>query len=91
MNLIQQRLNSLNTGTVQQSNQDIFLQNMKDLKQMLGNSGNPQQLAVQLMSNNPEFQEVLQLYQAGKSPQELITMIANKRGLDPVFVMSQLK
>lgn len=68
---------------------------MNQVKQMMGalrSSKNPQQLLINMMGNNPQFQQLLQMIrQSGKSPRDLFYQMAQQKGVDPEQLINQLK
>ena len=61
------------------------MRQVANLMKML-RSGNPEQIAQQMMQNNPQFRQFVEANR-GKTPQQ----VANKYGIDLNAIMGQLK
>ena len=61
----------------------------KQMAQMLRTSSNPQAMANQIMSNNPQVRQIIQQY--GGDPKTAFYKYAEANGIDPNEVLNMLK
>lgn len=62
--------------------------------QFLGSGGNPQQLANQIMQQNPQAKQALEQLQQmtnGQHPKDVAMQLAKQRGIDPAQLMQIAK
>lgn len=71
------------------------LPNLNKVKQMMNmfkGAGNPQQLLNNMLSQNPQMQNVMQLVNnSGKNPKDLFYELAKQKGVDPNEILRQLQ
>ena len=64
----------------------------KNMMQMIRSSGNPQAMMQQMMSNNPQYQQAMQLVQqAGGDPKQAFYQMANQMGVNPDEIIGMLR
>lgn len=67
---------------------------INSMLQFMNSGGNPQQLAQQILQQNPGVQQAftrLQQVAAGKNPKDIAMQLAQERGLDPAQLMQVAK
>ena len=68
---------------------------MGQIKQMMGminSSGNPQAMMNQMISNNPQFKQVMDIInQSGGDPKRAFYALAEQKGVDPNEILNMLR
>ena len=65
---------------------------IKNLMQMVRSSGNPQMMMNQLMSQNPQFRQVMDyINQNGGDPKAAFYKLAQERGVDPDEILKAMR
>lgn len=67
---------------------------VNSMLQFLNNGGNPQQLANQIMQQNPQARQALEQLQHmsnGQNPKDIAMQLAQQRGIDPAQLMQIAK
>lgn len=72
--------NTLNPANPYNSN---AMAGIRNLYQMIMNSGNPMQTFQQLASNNPNMQPILNMLRQGGNPQQIFNSLCQQRGINP--------
>lgn len=66
--------------------------NAMQLINMVKSSGNPQAMMNQIMSNNPQVRQIMNyVNQNGGDPKAAFYKLAEKKGINPEEILSQLK
>lgn len=69
-----------------------MLTQAKQIMGVLRNANNPQELAKQMMSNNPQYKQVMDYIKAnGNDPKEAFYKMAKEKGVDPNEILNALK
>ena len=73
-------------------NQNRLMGQMAPIKNMLKSVRNPQAMLQQMMSNNPQYKQVMQFVQDnGGDAEKAFYSLANQMGVDPEQILSMLK
>lgn len=76
-------------------NQSRMVQNLAPIKNMMNmirGAGNPQMMLNQMVSQNPQMQQVMQyVKQNGGDAKSAFYKLANERGMNPDDVLNMLK
>lgn len=67
------------------------LQQIKQLMQMVKSSKNPQAILQTIGSQNPQFQQAINLIRAGNNPRDLFYALAKQKGVDPNIIIQALQ
>lgn len=82
-------------GALNQSKLAEMMNQIAPIKQamnMVRSSGNPQMMLQQIMSNNPQYAQVMNIIQQnGGDPQKAFYAMANQLGVDPNDVLNALR
>lgn len=63
----------------------------KRMTQMLGNSGNPQQVMQMIAQSNPQVGAIMNMLNtSGMTPKSLFYTMAQQRGVDPTQIIAML-
>ena len=80
---------------LQQLNQNKLASQMRPIKNALGMArsiGNPQMMLNQMLSQNPNYQQVQQIIQQfGGDPKQAFYGMCQQMGVDPNEILNQLK
>lgn len=72
--------NTLNPANPYNSN---AMANIRNIYQMMMNSGNPMQLFQQYAMNNPALQPAMSMLNSGMNPQQVFNTMCQQRGINP--------
>ena len=79
-------------GMLNQSRLSSQIQPIKNMMNMVRNAGNPQMMAQQMLSQNPNYQQIQKLIaENGGDAQKAFYSLANQMGVNPNDILNALK
>lgn len=85
MNPLMQAMGNQTTGINTQA-----VQQVKQMMKVFRSAGNPQQFLIQAAQQNPDLDNVMKLCN-GKNPKDVFYDQCQKMGVDPNYIINQLK